>query len=250
MLRSPDSITGAYFSGRGNDRHDRPGAGRWSGRPPPARRAGSVSTGATKHNVANLDLATSASPVRLPVRRFGLGQIDPARQRDPSGPPAQESPADRGSGGDRGDRAGARRSPRSCSSTNRRSRARRGRTPPSTVEAWELIRELYAATPGGAGGRLHRLQLFVQQRRGPVRPLPGPGLRARRDAVPFRCVRPLPDLRGAALQARGAGHRVERPVRRRPARRRACPDALLLFARSAGDPPAAGDARRGRAWAI
>ena len=107
-------------------------------------------------------------------------------------------------------------------------------------EAWELIRELYAATPAAQAAGFSADQLLLQQRRRPLRPLPGARLRTHRDAVPLRRVRAVRGLRGPPLQARGAGHHLERPVGRRSAQHHAsttrCRSSPASPPSSAGSP--------------
>ena len=140
MLRDPRSITGAYFSGR--RRIPAPGARR----PVPRNHPSLEFTGAEKHNLHNLD-------VRIPLRRFvclsgvsGSGKstlLDSviyqgllAHRGKPANDPAALA-------GIRGaelvseivlvDQSPVSRTPRS--------------NPALFVEAWDLIRELFAATP-------------------------------------------------------------------------------------------------------
>ena len=76
LLASPDSLTGAYLSGRGVD----PGA---RDPPPSAPRAREVAVkGASEHNLRGVDVAFPLGYVHRGHRRVGFGQVD-AGQRHP-----------------------------------------------------------------------------------------------------------------------------------------------------------------------
>ena len=83
----------------------------------------------------------------------------------------------------------------------------RAPTPPSTSRPGTSSASSSRRRPPPRRPGFGRLQLLLQRRRRPLRPLPGAGLRAGGDAVPLRRLRPLPRLRGAPVQARGPGDR-------------------------------------------
>ena len=113
------------------------------------------------------------------------------------GPPGQHDGARRASA----------RSRAPCSSTSRRSGARRAATPATYTKAWDRVRARFAAEPEATRRGLTAGALLVQRARGTLRGVRRRGLRDRRDAVPRRRAAPLPGLPGQALQARGArGH--------------------------------------------
>jgi ABC-type Mn2+/Zn2+ transport system ATPase subunit len=89
-------------------------------------------SGATKHNVRQLDLRAPVAAARLPQRRLRFGEVHLAGPRHPPGSAHPAPPADRGRRDDRGDLLSARRFPTSCWSISRPSRARRAPIPPST----------------------------------------------------------------------------------------------------------------------
>jgi excinuclease ABC subunit A len=201
LANAPDSITGRYFSGRETIAV-------------PARRRPVIVAGlAVLHQRLQAQRRTAllpppARPPRGVERGERLGQIHAARSCHLPRPARPPPPARRGS--------------------RRHWRRRRGRgvggdrpggpvaaVPHPALEPGALHRGLGAHPRAlrrharGAGGRVHRLEFLLQQRRRPLRPLQGSRLRAGGDAVPVGCLRPLPRLRRPPLQARGAGRHLE-----------------------------------------
>ena len=126
MLRDPDSITGAYFSGR--RRIVSPPGRRPVGKDHPALEF----LGASKHNLQVDGRADPAQAVRLPERGLRLRQVDSPRQRHLPGAPRAPGTAVRGPGCVRGHPRRRKPSPRPSSSTRVPCRARPARIPRST----------------------------------------------------------------------------------------------------------------------
>ncbi len=166
MLQDAQSITGAYFSGRRRIAARR--------RAPAGRRRDPRSwrfDGTAKHNLHDLS-------VRIPLRRFvclsGVSGSGKSTLLDNviyqgllahRGLAAEDPAAYRADPGRRGDLRGRPGRPGPVSRTPRSN-------PALYVEAWDLIRELFAATPAAQAAAMSAVELLLQQRRRPLRPLP------------------------------------------------------------------------------
>ena len=102
-----------------------------------------------------------------------------------------------------------------------------GRTPRSNLATYtgmfDAVRKLYAATDEARARGYGAGPLLLQRPRGPLRDLPGRGIRRRRAALPARHLRTLPDVPRRALQRRDARDHLPRQEHRggpRPVRRR------------------------------
>ena len=200
-----------------------------------ARRSGLAArcAGVTRHNLRDLDVDVPARRAHRGHRRLGLGQVDPGQPGAGRAvaahlghaPPAEAPPTTRAS--------------RSAASRTRTRRSRQGRRAggdrPAGAGRPEADRAHAALQPRdlhrpvrrgaqavrrdarGAGARLRRRPLLLQRRQGPLRDLPGRGLRRGRAAVPAQHLRAVPDLPRRALQRRDARGHLPRPDHRRRA---------------------------------
>ena len=192
---------------------------------------------------------------RLPARgvherhgHLGLGEVEPGEPGP--GRAGRRVPGARDRVGGRGRRpAGAaglghhRREDRRRSGGTSPTRARRPEADRSdaAVEPRHLHGAVRPHSPAlrrdqiGAGPSLRRRAVLVQRRQGPVRELPGRGLRHGRAALPAERLRPLPGLPRRTLQRQDARDQVSgEEHRRRPRddRRRGCASSSPTSRRS------------------
>ncbi len=140
MRKDKSSITGRLPLG--------PGAHPDAGRQAPGRGSPLAGIrGRLEAQYSEPGFPAAAAAAGLPERRLRLGQVDAARQRHPPGAPRAAEPADRGS---RRDRLAPRRGAQfgEIVLADQSPLARTPRSNPAIYSgAWELIRELFAATP-------------------------------------------------------------------------------------------------------
>ena len=235
VQRVKDSLTGQFLAGTRTIA-------------PPAKRR--VPTGylkvkgATQHNLRDVDASFALGTLTCVTGRLGLGQVD-ARQRDPlqgaGQPPAPRAPAPGCAPLDRGARA-ARQD-------------HRRRPVPDRAHAALEPRDLHGPVrrdprplledAGGARARLQAGPLLLQRQGRALRGLQGRRADQDRDALPARRLRAVRAVPRQALQPRDARDPLQGQVdRRRP--RHADRAGREVLRAHPQDPPAPGDAERGR----
>ena len=164
--------------------------------------------GVSRHNLDDVSVDVPLGVLTAVTGRLRLGQVDaghPGARRARARPP----------------RAGARRTPTrpalevdvdDVSGLDAFDRLVRvdqrpiGRTPRSNLATYtglfDAVRKVFAATDEARRARLRRRPLLLQRRRGPLRDLPGRGLRVGGADVPARHLRAVPDLPRRALRRR------------------------------------------------